>query len=274
MEIYNFAYELIKEAGKNIRNAIDDEIQIETKSNPNDLVTNIDKETENWLFENILKKYPEHKILGEEGHGRDIEDTDGVIWIVDPIDGTLNFVHQQENFAISVGIFVNGEKYAGFVYDVMNDKMYHACVGKGAWLNDEQLSTIADSELKRSLISTNPIWLTKPKISSIYTSIVDVARSTRAYGSAALDFANVAQGNTSAYITMRLHPWDFAGGMIIAEEVGAIVTNQLGEKLNILEANSILIGNKQIHRELLEDYFLKHEELLREIHGERFKKNR
>ena len=103
--------------------------------------------------------------------------------------------------------------------------------------------------------------------------IIDEARSTRAYGSAALDFVHVARGITSAYLTMRLHPWDFAGGLIIAEEVGAVVTNLLGQSLNILEANSIVVGNKQIHDELLTQYFLPHKALLEEIHTERFKKN-
>lgn len=271
MEIYKFAYQIMQEAGQIIRDSIDDDIQIETKSNPNDLVTNIDKETEERLFNQIKSTYPEHRILGEEGHGTDIDNTEGVLWIVDPIDGTLNFVHQQENFAISIGIFIDGEKYAGFVYDVMNDKMYHAIAGKGAWLNNEQLKPLEDTDLKTSLISTNPLWLTKEKLAKIYMPIVDQARSTRAYGSAALDFANVAKGNTSAYLTMRLHPWDFAGGLIIAEEVGAVVTNQLGEHLNILEANSILIGNKKIHQELLNEYFLPYKTRLEQIHTERFK---
>ncbi|WP_323702731.1 inositol monophosphatase family protein [Mammaliicoccus sp. Dog046] len=271
MEIYKFGYSIIKEAGSKIRESIGEELQIETKSNPNDLVTNIDKETEERLFKQIHDKYPEHHILGEEGHGKDIKDTNGVLWIIDPIDGTLNFVHQQENFAISIGIFIDGEKYAGFVYDVMNDKLYHALAGQGAWLNDQALKPLEHTELKKSLISTNPLWLTKEKLYPIYAPIVDQSRSTRAYGSAALDFANVAKGITSAYLTMRLQPWDFAGGLVIVEEVGAIVTNQLGEPLNILEANSILIGNKAIHDEILNQYFLPHRALLSEIHSDRFR---
>lgn len=274
MEIYKFAYQIIEEAGRIIRDSIDDELHIETKSNPNDLVTNIDKETEAFLTKQILNTYPHHRILGEEGQGRDIEDEAGTIWIIDPIDGTLNFVHQQENFAISIGIFIDGVKYAGFVYDVMNKKMYHCKVGNGAWMNETQLKPLKNSELKSSLISTNPIWLTKDKLADIYKPIIDDARSTRAYGSAALDFANVAKGITSAYLTMRLHPWDFAGGLILVEEVGGVVTNQLGEPLNILEANSILIGNKSIHDELLSQYFLPHTSLLKKIHTERFKKNK
>nr|WP_263313698.1 inositol monophosphatase family protein [Mammaliicoccus sp. Marseille-Q6498] len=273
MEIYKFAYQIIEEAGKQIRESINDELQIETKSNPNDLVTNIDKETEALICNNILNKYPQHRILGEEGHGQDIKDTKGVLWIVDPIDGTLNFVHQKENFAISIGIYIDGEKYAGFVYDVMNDKMYHALAGEGAWLNDQALEHIKDTDLKTSLISTNPIWLTKEKLSAIYNPIVEEARSMRSYGSAALDFAYVAQGITSAYLTMRLHPWDFAGGLIILEEVGGVATNQLGEKLNILGSNSVLIGNQKIHKELLNEYFLPHQTLLEKIHTERFKEN-
>lgn len=118
----------------------------------------------------------------------------------------------------------------------MNDKMYHAIAGKGAWLNNEQLKPLEDTDLKTSLISTNPLWLTKEKLAKIYMPIVDQARSTRAYGSAALDFANVAKGNTSAYLTMRLHPWDFAGGLIIAEEVGAVVTKPIRRTIKYIRS--------------------------------------
>lgn len=271
MTIYEFAKQITLEAGENIRRQLKNELVIETKSNPNDLVTNMDKETEALLAQKIKEAYPDHMIIGEEGHGKDIHSTDGVVWVIDPIDGTLNFVHQQQNFAISIGIFIDGNKYAGLVYDVMKEILYHAEAGKGAYANEEQLPMIHDTTLPVSIISMNPNWLTKSFTRDIYTPIIVDARSARSYGSAALDFVFVALGIVDSYMTLRLHPWDFAGGMIIAEETGAVVTNQLGEPLSILESNSILVANKNLHKELLDGYLMPFNAELSELHKGLFK---
>ncbi|UOB21282.1 inositol monophosphatase family protein [Macrococcus armenti] len=270
MELFEFMKEITVQAGSNIRQKLNEPLLIETKSNANDLVTNMDKETERFLYETIINTYPEHKIIGEEGSGKDINDLSGTVWIIDPIDGTLNFVHQGENFAISVGVFIDGKKYAGVIYDVMRDKLYSACAGHGAYLNDSPIEPLTNTALKQSIVSINPNWLTKPYTAPIYGPIVVDARSARSYGSAALDFAYVATGKVDAYITLRLHPWDFAGGLIIAEEVGAVVTNQLDESLNMLHANSILVANKALHHEIYSNYMKPYQTELLTIHQGRF----
>ena len=106
MAVYDFAKALVIEAGNNIRKMMQQDINIETKSNPNDLVTNVDKATEDFIYNNIMENYPDHQFIGEEGHGRPMSEVEqkGIVWVIDPIDGTLNFVHQKENFAISIGI--------------------------------------------------------------------------------------------------------------------------------------------------------------------------
>lgn len=91
-----FAKGIILEAGNKVRHMMKDDLDIEMKSNPNDLVTNVDKATENYLYETIHHNYPEHRVIGEEGHGHNLKDTQGIIWVIDPIDGTLNFVHQKK----------------------------------------------------------------------------------------------------------------------------------------------------------------------------------
>src|SRR5690625_4859404 len=156
MEIYNFGKELIVEAGKFIEKRMTQEFQVDSKSNPDDLVTDVDRETEQFLYTKILERFPEHRILGEEGHGMDIKDTKGVLWIVDPIDGTLNFVHQGENFAISIGVFIDGEPYCGLIYDCMKRDLYHAKFNNGAFLNEHRLTEAENIPLSRSLIATNP----------------------------------------------------------------------------------------------------------------------
>lgn len=272
MELYNFLKDITLQAGENIRKQLNEPLLIETKSNPNDLVTNMDKATEKFLFDRIQDTYPDHRIIGEEGSGKDIDNLNGVIWIIDPIDGTLNFVHQQENFAISIGIFIDGVKYAGVVYDVMRNILFEARAGHGAYKNGVKLENITETPLATSIISMNPNWLTKDFTRDIYIPLVRDSRSARSYGSAALDFAYVASNKINAYITLRLHPWDFAGGLIIVEEVGGIVTNQLGEPVNLLTANSIVVANKSLHTEIMNDYLSPFKLELEKIHQGRFSK--
>ncbi|OFR15712.1 MULTISPECIES: inositol monophosphatase family protein, partial [unclassified Staphylococcus] len=233
---------------------------------------NVDKATENYLYETILHNYPDHQVIGEEGHGHNLEYLKGVIWVIDPIDGTLNFVHQKENFAISIGIYHDGKPYAGFVYDVMKDVLYHAKVGQGAFENTHKLEMIQNTELKRSIIGINPNWLTKPILSDIFSSIVNEARSARAYGSAALEIISVAKGQLAAYLTPRLQPWDFAGGLLILNEVGGIGTNLLGDKLDFNQPNSILIANPSLHREILNHHLNQQRDTLITLHEKRFGK--
>lgn len=272
MYLYDYAKSLVLEAGNNIRKWMHEDLRIEEKSNPNDLVTNVDKSIEKFLVAQIKDIYPNHHIIGEEGHGHDIDSDEGIIWVIDPIDGTLNFIHQRQSFAISIGIFKNGKPYAGFVYDVMNDVLYHARSGQGAYQNETKLPFLKETTVSESIIGVNPNWLTKPKLGSILQPIVNDSRSARAYGSAALEIVYVATGQLEAYMTPRLQPWDFAGGLIILQEVGGRITNFLGNALSITQSNSVIVGNQAIHHEILVDYMQPHDEILQELH-QRFNQN-
>ena len=121
-EINTYAERWIKEAGENIRASFPKTLNVTTKSDPNDLVTDIDKETEQYFIKKIKSTFVDHRIFGEEGYGDEIKDLSGVVWIIDPIDGTMNFVHQQRNFAISIGIYIDGEGMIGMIYDVVQDR--------------------------------------------------------------------------------------------------------------------------------------------------------
>ncbi|MCG1008604.1 inositol monophosphatase family protein [Salinicoccus sp. ID82-1] len=271
MEIYEFGQRLIKEAGEFVRQRMLEDFRVDSKLNPNDLVTDVDRETETFIYDRINEMYPDHHIIGEEGHGTEIDDASGVLWIVDPIDGTLNFVHQLQNFAISIGVYIDGEKHCGLILDVMNDTLYHAQSGKGAYMDDRRLEPIGSTELATSLVSLNPNWVIKERIGSAFAGVVKDARSTRSYGSAALDLAYTATGIVSATLFFRLHPWDYAAGMIIIDEVGGRTTNLLGEEIDILHKDSILAGNRALHGELVQ-YFADDEAFIeahRHVHGEK-----
>lgn len=258
-QINEYAQQWIKEAGDRIQETFEKELTVQTKSNRKDLVTNVDKETEQFFIERIKETFPTHRVLGEEGFGDDVSALDGIVWIIDPIDGTMNFIHQQRNFAISIGIFQNGIGMLGYIYDVVHDELYYAQKGKGAFLNDQPLPRLQPVSVREAIISLNATWVTEnmridPKV---LAPLVKEARGTRSYGSAALEMAYVAAGRLDAYITMRLSPWDFAGGLIIVEEVGGIVTNLYGEPLHLLGQNSVFVSKPGLHEEILTQYIRK-----------------
>ena len=251
-----FAKELIREAGKRIKNSFSYDLEIETKSNPNDLVTNIDRETELFLINKIQSIYPSHRILGEEGMGERVESLEGIVWIIDPIDGTMNFVKQHRHFMISIGIFENGVGKLGYIYDVMREDLFYAIEGEGAWYNEARLRKLEPLKLEEAVIGINANWVT-PNRRINHEKIIELVRTvrgTRSYGSAAMEIAFVVSGKLDAYISMRLAPWDIGAGTIIAKEVGAIATNLHGQGFDFLSTDTFLIANPHIHQLLLDEY--------------------
>ncbi|MBW8348681.1 inositol monophosphatase family protein [Bacillus sp. IITD106] len=247
--------EWLKEAGRNIIASFETALQIDTKADANDLVTNIDKEIEQFFTNHIRRRFPSHKILGEEGFGDEIKKMDGVIWIIDPIDGTMNFIHQQRNFFISIGIFENGEGKLGYLYDVVHNELYFAKRGEGAYWDDIKLPTLEKVDVNEAVIGLSAALLTSNDSKNKLIPLVKDVRGTRSYGSAALEFAYVATGRLDAYISKMLSPWDFAGGKIIVEEVGGVVTDFKGESLNLLEKSPIIVAKPGLHEKLIKEYF-------------------
>lgn len=259
-QLYEVAKKWVLEAGDRVRLQMNDPLIIHTKTSPRDLVTTVDQETERFFAMHIREEYPEHHLISEEGYGDDLAKTDGVIWIVDPIDGTTNFIHQRRNFAISLAIYIDGVGEIGFVYDVMSDCLYQAKRNNGAFKNDIKLKRLReDFTLKESVLAMNNRWLIPNKLVDIKVmeKLIREVRGTRTYGSASLEFCYVAEGIVDAYLTHSLSPWDIAAGKIIVAEVGGVTTNIDGESIDILQKNSILTCNKSVHDELINDYIKK-----------------
>lgn len=255
-EVDKFAKEIIFEAGKRIREAFSYDIKIETKADANDLVTNIDRETEIFFIEKIKAFDSSHKILGEEGMGEGIQSLDGCVWIIDPIDGTMNFVKQHRHFMITIGFFVDGIGKLGYIFDVMREDLFYAREGEGAWYNDSPLRKLQHVPLEKAVIGINASWVIPNKRVNHEKMIelVHSVRGTRSYGSAAMEIAFVVSGKLDAYISMRLSPWDIGGGTIIAREVGAFATNLKGEPCSLLSQDTFIIANPSIHSEILTNY--------------------
>lgn len=258
--IFNQTQAWILEAGAEIRKKMNNPLTIKTKSNPNDLVTEVDKDIERFFVERIKRKYPDHLLITEEGFGDELKDLRGTVWIIDPIDGTMNFIHRKRDFCISIGIYDDGIGEIGFVYDVMANNLYCALRDGGAFKNDEQLEPLNRSlSLSESILCLNHHWLCENTLvdHEIMQKLVRDVRGTRTYGSAALEFAFVAEGVVDGYISMRLEPWDLAAGAIIVNEVGGKTTQVDGEDINMLKRNPVFTGNPKIHPYVIDNYLNK-----------------
>ncbi|WP_410983828.1 inositol monophosphatase family protein [Bacillus cereus] len=253
-EIDTNAKRWIREAGERLMASLQKTLTIETKSSAADLVTNMDREIEQFLIGKIKQTFPDHYILGEEGYGDELASSDGVVWLIDPIDGTMNFVHQKRNFAISIGIYENGIGRIGLIYDPVHDELYHAVKGEGAFCNGVSIPSLEKSAIENGIIALNATWLTDNPLLNMekMMQLVKLARGTRSYGCAALEMVYVATGRLDAYVTPRLSPWDFGGGMIIVEEVGGKVTTFGGTTLSIVEKSSVLVAKPGVYEELLQ----------------------
>ncbi|MFD1777742.1 inositol monophosphatase family protein [Fredinandcohnia salidurans] len=255
-EIDKYAKHWIKEAGERIRDSFKTKLVVESKSNPDDLVTNMDKETEQFFIGKIHETFPSHQILGEEGFGDKLQSLNGITWIIDPIDGTMNFIHQQRNFVISVAVYEDGVGQIGLIYDVVHDELYHARKGQGAYFNSTKIEPLGEVPLEKAIVAINATWVTENKRidPKILIPIVNAVRGTRSYGSAALELAYVVTGRIDVYITMRLSPWDFAAGVVLLNEVGGIVTTLDGEPLNFLKENSVFVARPNLHKEIFTQF--------------------
>lgn len=251
MELH--AIDLIKRAGKYIRQKMDQAYHIEEKTNKSDLVTEIDQHVEDLLIQGILDCYPDHHVYGEEGRIVRPDTLEGTVWFVDPIDGTMNFIRQKRLFAISIAIMVEGELRYGFVYDVMADELFHAIKGQGAYENGIRLAPIKERSVKEAIICMNATWVTSNRRidSNLLAPLVRDAVGVRAVGAASLELAWVAAGRVDGYITMRNMPWDYTGGQVLIEELGGRVGTIEGADMTYLEQTSVLAGSRQFVEDVL-----------------------
>ncbi|MDF2945828.1 MAG: inositol monophosphatase family protein [Bacillales bacterium] len=252
-DIYKFTINTVRELRSHILNKIFSEYTITEKSGYFDLVTDVDREIEAMITQKIREKFPQHSIVGEEGTG--IKNGKN-LWLIDPIDGTLNFIHQKRNFVISLAYYEDGIGKVGCIYDVIHDELYTAIRGRGCFFNEKKIEPLKDKPLKESIIAMNHrlfldlIERNKEKTKELLNNI----RGIRSYGCAALEMAYVATGRLDAYITPNLSPWDFAAGNILIEEVGGKISTIEKLDININTNSSYFASNKSIYNSLL-SYF-------------------
>jgi myo-inositol-1(or 4)-monophosphatase len=217
-----------------------------------DFVTEVDRSAEQIIVDILLAGEPGSRVIGEE-LAPELE-TGGLVWIVDPLDGTTNFLHGFPSYAVSIGASVDGKLLAGVVLDVPRSLTYWAADGAGAWLGDQRLrvSSIADPEF--ALIGTGFPFRDTSNLEEYQRQFALVAKGTsgiRRPGAAALDLADVAAGRFDGFWEQRLSAWDVAAGTMLIREAGGLVTDLGGRDIGI-EHTSVVAGNPSIHAWLIE----------------------
>ncbi len=218
---------------------------------PADYVTQVDTNIQNFLSEKLHELAPDIQFLGEE-EGLHAMSGD-TFWILDPIDGTTNLIHDYQHSTISLGLYDKGEIVMGIIYDPFREEIFHAEKGKGSFRNGEPIHVAAAETLGDTIISIGTAPYQKElahenfqKFERIFTKCQDIRRT----GSAAMDLAYAACGRTGGFFEARLQPWDFAAGMLLVEEAGGKVTRFDGSRINPTEPGEILATNGKLHEEL------------------------
>lgn len=240
----------IEEAAVTIQNSLSDKLDVNEKSSRKDLVTNMDKQIEQELVQKIRTYFPEDRVISEEGFGDQVNDLKGTIWLIDPIDGTSNFVLQKEKFVIMIAVYEEGIGKQGYIYDVMNEELYYAIKGKGAYCNEQPIEKIAPIPLEEGLFASSSLLFTK-KDKETNRKIASRCMGVRMLGSAGLEALEIAKSNCVAYMATVLKPWDIAAGKVIVEELGGKVTRFDGKPINLLEKNRTIFANPKAHEEIV-----------------------
>jgi len=229
-----------------------EKLQVSLKG-PGDFVTASDKKVEKIIIEELLQARPNYSVLSEEIG--EIKNDEEFKWIIDPIDGTANFLHGIPHFAISIGLEHNGEIICGIVYDPIKDEMFIAEKGNGSYLNNQRMRVSARPKLKDCIIFTGgPKQDSKNKDITLqeYKKISsEVAIPIRKMGSASLDMAYVASGRCDGFWQRNLNYWDIAAGIILVKESGGFITDFSGEN-RYIQNKTILVTNSKINKEMIE----------------------
>ena len=223
-----------------------------SRKGPADFVSAADKKVEKMLVEALTKARPRYGFILEEQGRIEGEDTCNT-WIIDPLDGTTNFLHGIPHFAISIGLERDGELFAGVVYSPVTDEMFWAEKGSGAYLNGQRIRVAGRHDLSECIFATGIPFKGDDRLHKEFLGqlglIMACSAGVRRFGSAALDLCWVAAGRYDGYWETGLHPWDLAAGIVIAREAGCIVTDIEG-KPDMLANGRILCANDRLHREV------------------------
>lgn len=240
--LVNIGIDAARQAGRIILRALDrlETVKISEKG-PNDFVTEIDKAAESAIIDTIHQAYPKHGILAEEsGETKGNEYT----WIIDPLDGTFNFIHGYPQFCVSIAVQKEGQLAHAIIYDPLRNELFTASHGSGAYLNNRRLRVSTKATLEGGIFGTGPALNTEQlkRFIEFFKHLQPDSARTRHSGCAALDLAYVAAGRLDAYWENNLKPWDLAAGILLVQEAGGLSSDINSDK-SPLETGEILASN-------------------------------
>jgi myo-inositol-1(or 4)-monophosphatase len=246
--LLNVAVMAVRRAGNTLmRYAVNrGKLTVEQKGR-NDYVSEADREAERAAVETIVKHYPDHAILAEESGASGESDT---VWIIDPLDGTTNFLHGFPIFAVSIGVQVKGRMEHGAVYDPVRQELFTASRGSGAQLDGRRIRVSGQTHVERSLVGTGfpyrqEEWQLRPYL-DLLGKIIRNTSGVRRPGAAALDLCYVAAGRLDAFWETGLKPWDLAAGSLLIREAGGIISGLDGSE-GFMESGHILTGTPKVY---------------------------
>jgi myo-inositol-1(or 4)-monophosphatase len=217
----------------------------------NDFVTRIDKEAEKIIGHVIASHFPKHQILAEEG-GWSSQKSE-YLWVIDPLDGTTNFIQGISHFSVSLALLRNNTVVLGLIYDPVSRECFHAAAGQGAFMNDIPI-LVSQTEQMSSAFGATGFPFKAPHLLASYANVFKIlmaqCQDLRRCGSAALDLAYVACGRYDFFWESHLLPWDFMAGKLIVEEAGGRISDFLGREL-LVQTSSVLAANKNIYPQIL-----------------------
>lgn len=226
------------------------DIKVETKS-PNDFVSEVDRQAEERIIDTLLKAYPEHSILAEESG--EIIGSDEYRWIIDPLDGTTNYLHGFPHFAVSIACQYKGRLEHAVVYDPLKQEIFSASRGDGATLNNRKIRVTALKSTQGALLGTGFPFKQKDQLDeflALFNEFFKTASDIRRAGSAALDLAYVASGRLDGFWEAGLKSWDVAAGALIVREAGGLIGDYKGDE-HYLENGQIIAANPRLFGEML-----------------------
>ena len=238
-----------RRAGALIRTAAEDPASLQVREkHPNDFVTQVDVASEQAIVETLLGAFPEHAVRGEESqqaHGNPGADH---VWIVDPLDGTSNFIHGYPVYSVSIALAVRGRIEHGVVLDVNSGDLFRASRGKGAYCNTRRLQVAGRGSLREALVATSCPYRPGPgfeRSMQMLAEVMQAATGIRRSGSAALDLAWLAAGHSDGFFDQGLNAWDVAAGGLLVTEAGGRVGNFQGQP-DFLETRECMAGNSAV----------------------------
>ena len=221
------------------------------EKSPADLVTEADEASQEAIYDYIQSRFPEHGFLGEEGLNRNPH---GSLyqWIIDPLDGTSNYVHGFPYYGVSIALRRNDKLLVGVIYDPSHQEMFTALTGGGAFLNGEPICTSGLTDLSRAMGMASLPVAPAPNDPAIQRFLVGLQhlQTVQRTGSAALNLASVASGRADIFWSTNLKAWDVAAGILLVQEAGGTVTNMKGASVDILVSSLIAAGSKKIQKQL------------------------